>query len=254
MLSFATWNVNSIRARLHIAVSFLEDEDIDVAFFQETKVADEKFPEEPFLKLGYRIIKRGQPQYNGVAVLTRVDAEEIDPDFEDPLGQKRVLAVDFGSFIGINVYVPRGGYPGEEAFNYKMEFLRRLERAVRKELEKGRSLLVAGDFNIAPEEIDVFDPEIMRGEVCFLDEEREAFRGLIDAGLKDLFRKFNAGKEFTWWDYRMGAFRKNLGLRIDHILVSDELYGRAVGCSVDRKYRGVVRPSDHAPLKAFFEI
>lgn len=254
MLSFATWNVNSIRARLHIAVSFLEDEDIDVAFFQETKVADEKFPEEPFLKLGYRIIKRGQPQYNGVAVLTRVDAEETDPDFEDPLGQKRVLAVDFGSFIGINVYVPRGGYPGEEAFNYKMEFLRRLERAVRKELEKGRSLLVAGDFNIAPEEIDVFDPEIMRGEVCFLDEEREAFRGLIDAGLWDLFRKFNAGKEFTWWDYRMGAFRKNLGLRIDHILVSDELYGRAVGCSVDRKYRGVVRPSDHAPLKAFFEI
>ncbi|MCD6086640.1 MAG: exodeoxyribonuclease III [Candidatus Hydrothermae bacterium] len=254
MLSFTTWNVNSIRARMHIAVSFLEEEEIDVAFFQETKVADEKFPEEPFLKLGYRVIKKGQPQYNGVAVLTRFGGEKTTLDFEDPLGQKRLLAVEFGSFIGVNVYVPRGGYPGEEAFNYKMEFLRRLDRAVRKELERGRSLLVAGDLNIAPEEIDVFDPGVMRGEVCFLDEEREAFRGLIDAGLRDLFWKFNSGKEFTWWDYRMGAFRRNLGLRIDHILVSEELYNRAISCSVDRKYRGAVRPSDHAPLRALFEV
>ncbi len=254
MLRFATWNVNSIRARLYLVVEFLTSRDIDVLFVQETRVVDEKFPVEPFKFLGYEAVYSGEPRINGVAVISRVPVEVIPISFVDPLGHKRILAVEFAGIKAINVYVPRGGYPGEEMFNYKMEFIRRLRNCIETDFADIDEFLLAGDFNVAPEERDVFDPEIARGQIGFMDEEREAIFDLMNAGLVDLFRKFHSERAFSWWDYRLNAFKRDLGLRLDHIWVKPALAEKATNCFIDRKMRGTARPSDHAPVIAEFRL
>lgn len=254
MLKFATWNVNSIRVRLHLVVEFLISRDIDVLFVQETRVSDSKFPIEPLNVLGYNVIHSGEPRINGVAVISRIPVSAIQTSFKDPLGHKRVIAVEFAGIKAINSYFPRGGYPGEEMFNYKMEFIRRLKKSIETDFKDADYFLVAGDFNVAPEERDVFDPVLARGQIGFMDEERETISNLMSVGLVDLFRKFHDGKAFSWWDYRMNAFKRNLGLRLDHIWVKQALAEKAVDCYIDRKMRGMARPSDHAPVVAKFRL
>jgi exodeoxyribonuclease-3 len=252
----ATWNVNSIRVRLPQVLDWLVANGPDVLALQETKVPDEEFPAAEFQRRGYRALYAGQPGYNGVAILSRSPGREVLtalPGKDD--GQRRFLAASLDGLRLINVYVPNGEAVGSEKYAYKLSWLAALKTCLRSELEAHPRLLVCGDFNIAPEERDVHDPRLWEGSVLFSEPERAAFRELIALGLVDVFRRFDQPeKSFTWWDYRMNAFRRNHGLRIDHILASGALAERCQSCRIDTVPRSLARPSDHAPVIAEFEM
>lgn len=255
ILKVATWNVNSLRVRLPHVLDWLNEHGPDVLCLQETKLTDENFPEAEIRQRGYQVVYSGQKTYNGVATLSKAPASDIIVDLpgqNDP--QRRTLVSTIDGIRVINVYVPNGQAVGTEKYEYKLDWLASLERFVRSELSQHRDIVLLGDFNIAPEDTDVHDPELWRGKILFSQPEREAFRGLIDAGLEDSFRKFEQEPgSFSWWDYRAVAFRRNRGLRIDHILCSNALYERCRSCSIDKEPRKLERPSDHAPVTAEFE-
>ena len=247
---FATWNVNSLAVRLPQVLAWLEAHPVDVLVLQETKLADDKFPHAEIEAAGYRVLWHGQKTYNGVALLSREPALEVVrniPGFDDP--QARVIAGTTAGVRVIGAYFPNGQEPGSDKFAYKMRWLDALRAWLGAELAARPRLVLMGDFNIAPEDRDVFDPELLRGTIHCTDEERAHFRALLGLGLHDAFRLFDqAPRLWSWWDYRNLAFRRNQGLRIDHILVSDALRPAVSACVIDKLPRKNERPSDHAPV------
>ena len=255
-MKIATWNVNSLRVRLAQVLDWLARESPDVLALQETKVVDEDFPIGEIEEAGYRAAFAGQKTYNGVAVLSREPAGELVrdlPDFEDP--QRRVLAATVGGVRVFNVYVPNGHSVGSEKYAYKLAWLEKLREAVAQELARHPRLVLLGDFNIAPEDRDVHDPQEWEGSILCSGPERDAHRRLLETGLIDAFRIFEQAQgAFSWWDYRMNAFRRKRGLRIDLLLASERLAEACSACRIDVEPRGWERPSDHAPVLAEFAL
>jgi exodeoxyribonuclease-3 len=252
----ATWNVNSLRVRLPQLQQWLQANPVDVIGLQELKQADADFPAAEVAALGLQAAWYGQKTYNGVAILAREPLEEVDygiPGFDDP--QRRVIAATISGVRFINVYVPNGQAVGSDKYAYKLDWLARLTAYVSDQLARYPRLAIVGDYNIAPEDRDVHDPAKWEGSVHVSPAEREALGRLMQAGLVDTFRQFEQPPDtYSWWDYRMGAFRRNHGLRIDLVLASRELASSCIGCHVDRTPRTWERPSDHAPVMATFDI
>jgi exodeoxyribonuclease-3 len=261
-LQIATWNVNSLRVRLPQLLEWLAVAAPDVVALQETKLSDDVFPVAELAAAGYKVAFSGQKTYNGVALLARTtgyaggELGEVVCDIpgrDDP--QRRLLAATIGGLRVIDVYVPNGQTPDSDKYQYKLGWLAALRGWIQAELALHPRLLVLGDFNIAPEDRDVHDPVAWQGSVLVSEPERAALRGLLAAGLHDVFRRFQqAERSFSWWDYRQGAFRRNAGLRIDLILASSALAECCTGSAIDREPRRVERASDHTPVLATFDI
>jgi len=249
-MKLATWNVNSLAVRLPQVLDWLAAQQPDVLVLQETKLTDDKFPHAEFEGAGWHCAWFGQKTYNGVALLSRSAAADVVrniPGFADD--QARVIAGTVGALRVIGAYMPNGQAPGSDKFAYKMGWLDALRAWLAIELRTHSQLVLMGDFNIAPEDRDVHDPVAWAGQIHCTDEERAHFRGLLDLGLVDAFRLFEqAPRTWSWWDYRNLAFRKNQGLRIDHILISQPLVSGVTACSIDKQPRRNERPSDHAPV------
>ncbi|WP_197737857.1 exodeoxyribonuclease III [Aquicella lusitana] len=256
MFKIATWNVNSLRVRLPHVLTWLRDVEPHVLAVQETKLPDEDFPLDAIHEAGYTAIFAGQRTYNGVAIFSREKTTEMItdiPELDDH--QRRVLGATIDGIRILNLYVPNGERVGSEKYQYKLNWLNKLDAFLKEELKKYDRMIVLGDFNIAPEEIDVHDPRLWEGQVLFSEPERNAFRNMLKVGFQDCFRLHSPSeKSYTWWDYRLGAFRRNMGLRIDHILASNALAPQCVKCEIDKAPRTWERPSDHVPVIAEFSI
>lgn len=250
VMKLATWNVNSLKVRFSQVIDWLVENHPDVLCLQEIKLINENFPVNEIRAAGYESVFIGQKTYNGVAILSKQTASKVIttiPGLADE--QKRVIAATYGDLRVISAYVPNGEQVGSEKYNYKLRWLPAFTQWLKQELIDYKKLAVLGDFNIAPEDSDVYDPKLWEGKVLCSEPERTAFRNLLNLGLTDSFRLFEQPeKSYTWWDYRMMAFRRNQGLRIDHILLSDELSSACVACTVDKAMRKLERPSDHAPV------
>ena len=254
-MKLATWNINSLAVRLPQVLAWLQANPVDVLALQETKLSDERFPAAEIEAAGYRVAWFGQKTYNCVALLSRGEALQVQrniPGLDDDAA--RVIAGNIGDLRVIGVYVPNGQSVTSDKFPYKLRWLDALREWVRAELAMHPRLVLMGDFNIAPEDRDVYDPVAWAGQVLCTPQEREQLRALLALGLHDAFRLFEQPpKTYSWWDYRMLAFRRNQGLRIDHILVSDALKPRVAACTIDRAPRKNERPSDHAPVVVAIE-
>lgn len=249
-MKLATWNVNSLSVRLPQLLAWLAEHPVDAIVLQETKLTDDKFPHAELEAAGYRSTWFGQRTYNGVALLSRSDITDVVrniPGHDDE--QARVIAGTTGGVRVIGAYFPNGQAPDSDKFVYKLRWIEALREWLRAELAAHPRLVLMGDFNIAPEDRDVYDPVAWAGQIHCTPQEREHFRQLVALGLHDAFRLFEQPpKSWSWWDYRNLAFRKNQGLRIDHILVSETLRARVSACSIDKAPRKNERPSDHAPV------
>jgi exodeoxyribonuclease-3 len=255
-MRIATWNVNSLRVRIPQLTNWLAENPLDVIALQETKVPDEGFPHEALQALGYQCVASGQKSYNGVALLSKLPISDVVhgmPGYSDD--QKRVIAGTVGGVRIIDVYVPNGQALDSPKYQYKLLWLQSLRAYIRDELSRHERLLVLGDYNIAPEDRDVHDPMAWQGKVHVSEAERAELRGLIDLGLVDIFRRFEQPEQsYSWWDYRMAAFRRNLGLRIDLLLATPALAQLCEACHIDKTPRAWERPSDHAPVLGCFKI
>ncbi|MBI1942099.1 MAG: exodeoxyribonuclease III [Betaproteobacteria bacterium] len=251
-MKLATWNVNSIKVRLPQLLGWLAAAAPDVVCLQELKAEEAKFPRAELEAAGYTAAVSGQRTYNGVAILSRQPMAEVSIGMADfPDEQKRVIAATAAEVRVVCVYCPNGQAVGSEKYDYKLRWYGALREYLKGELERHPLLAVAGDFNVAPEDRDVHDPKAWEGQIHVSEPERAAWRALTALGLKDAFRLFEQPeKVFSWWDYRMMAFRRNAGLRIDQILVSPALAARCIACSIDKAPRSLERPSDHAPVVA----
>jgi exodeoxyribonuclease III len=249
-LRLATWNVNSLKVRLPHVLEWLAANQPDVLCLQETKQEDKDFPADALKAAGYQSIFAGQKTYNGVAILSKTPTSDVQigiPGFDDV--QQRVLAATVGGLRVVCVYVPNGQSLDSDKYQYKLRWLQALTGWLRTELDRYPELTLLGDYNIAPEDRDVHDPKAWEGQVLVSPAERAAFAGLTGLGLKDAFRLFDqAESSFSWWDYRMAAFRRNMGLRIDHILLSAPLARQCTSCWIDKAPRKLERPSDHTPV------
>lgn len=249
-MRIATWNVNSLKVRLPHVLDWLAAEQPDVLCLQETKQQDGDFPQAELHQAGYQSVFSGQKTYNGVAILSKSTPAEVQhgiPDFADE--QKRVTSTTVDGVRIVCVYVPNGQSVDSDKYHYKMKWLAALRGWLQEELHNYPKLALLGDYNIAPEDRDVYDPQAWEGNVLVSDPERDAFRSLEQLGLRDSFRLFEQpDKSYSWWDYRAMAFRRNMGLRIDHILVSNALECRS--CTIDKAPRKLERPSDHTPVIA----
>ncbi|AWP24638.1 exodeoxyribonuclease III [Acidiferrobacter sp. SPIII_3] len=249
-MKIATWNVNSLRVRLAQVEAWLDDVAPDILCLQETKVQDADFPIPTFMARGYEVVFHGQRTYNGVAIAARGPLSDITcglADFADE--QCRALAATFQGLRVASLYVPNGTAVDSPRYPYKLGWLAALKGQSRVWLAQNPALVLAGDFNIAPEDRDVYDPAVWEGSVLVSAPERAAFRALIDTGLTDALGSLaGEGRGFSWWDYRAAAFRRDQGLRIDHILLGPPLAATFVRGYVDRKARAHPRPSDHAPV------
>ncbi|PKO84955.1 MAG: exodeoxyribonuclease III [Betaproteobacteria bacterium HGW-Betaproteobacteria-11] len=251
-MKLATWNVNSLKVRLPHVLDWLAVNRPDVLCLQETKTEDKAFPYAELLAAGYRAVHDGQKTYNGVALLARGELAGVQcgiPGFADE--QKRVIAASVDGVRLICAYVPNGQAVGAEKYEYKLRWLAALTDWLREEVQHHSRLALLGDYNIAPEDRDVHDPQAWRGQILCSEAERTAFRQLLALGLKDAFRLFEQPeKSFSWWNYRQMGFRRNHGLRIDHILLSPSLADVCRACQIDKAPRKLERPSDHAPVMA----
>ncbi len=249
-MKLATWNVNSLAVRLPQVLAWLSTNPVDALVLQETKLSDDKFPAAEIEAAGYRAAWHGQKTYNGVALLSRIEAGQVQkniPGLDDE--QARVIAGTLGDLRIVGAYMPNGQAPDSDKFQYKMRWLDALRQWLAAELVANPRLVLLGDFNIAPEDRDVYDPVAWAGQIHCTPEERAHFRALVALGLVDAFRLFEQPpKSWSWWDYRNLAFRKNQGLRIDHILVSEALKPCVSACVIDKLPRKNERPSDHAPV------
>jgi len=260
-MKLATWNVNSLKVRLQHVLDWLAENPVEVLCLQETKTEDAKFPRAQIEAAGYQPVFAGQKTYNGVAVLVRQGIGVADvvvniPGFADE--QKRVIGATLDLPAGptrvICAYVPNGQALDSDKYQYKLAWLAALNEWIAAELQRHPRLIIAGDYNIAPEDRDVHDPKAWEGQVLVSAPEREALLALQAHGLHDSFRLFEqADKSFSWWDYRMLGFRRNAGLRIDHILVSEPLRATCTACTIDRAPRKREQPSDHTPVIATFD-
>ncbi|MDV6344598.1 exodeoxyribonuclease III [Nitrosomonas sp. Is37] len=249
-MKIVTWNVNSLKVRLPQVINWLEVNQPDVLCLQETKLQDDNFPTTEIAALGYQSIYVGQKMFNGVAVLSKQNGTDVVmaiPNLDDM--QKRIIAATYEGVRVICVYVPNGESIDSDKYQYKLMWLTALSQWLSKELERYPRLALLGDFNIAPEDRDVHDPELWKDHVLCSEPERNAFQELLKLGLVDSFRLFDQpDKSYTWWDYRMLAFRRNRGLRIDHIMLSNELASICKSCIIDKEPRKLERPSDHTPV------
>jgi len=249
-MKLATWNVNSLKVRLPHLLQWLATSTPDVVCLQETKQQDADFPHAELLAAGYHSVFSGQKTYNGVAILSRTPISDVRygiPNFEDE--QKRVIAATIDGVRIVCVYIPNGQEVGSDKYEYKLRWLAALHSWLKDELSAYPKLALLGDYNIAPDDRDVHDPLAWIGNILVSPLERAAFQNLLQLGLRDTFRLFEqAEKSFSWWDYRMMAFRRNMGVRIDHILISAAL--SCTSCLIDKAPRKLERPSDHTPVLA----
>lgn len=251
-----TWNVNSIRTRLDRVLALLERHEPDVLCLQEIKVVDADFPVEAFTERGWHVETHGQPTYNGVALISKAPAQAVARGLpgDDEDAQRRLIAATFDGVRVINVYVPNGQSPESEKFTYKLEWLEQLLALLEAEHAADDPVVLLGDFNIAPDERDVHDPELWAGKVHFHPKEHAVLARFLQWGLRDVFRwHHREGGLFSWWDYRGGGFPRDHGLRIDLILGTDVMAERSDDCFIDRDERKGEKPSDHAPVVADFE-
>lgn len=253
-MKIATWNVNSLKVRLPHVLKWLASASPDVLVLQEIKQIADAFAVDAFSEIGYQSVASGQKTYNGVAVISREPSTDIVtdfPGFEDP--QRRILAATIDGVRVVNLYVPNGNSVGSDKYEYKLGWLRALKDFLESEMRTHEKLVVLGDFNIAPDDRDVHDPEKWGESILCSPPERQALEELIDLGLSDVFRQFDqAEKTFSWWDYRAAGFRRNAGLRIDLILASKALADVCEASYIDREPRTWERPSDHTPVIAEF--
>lgn len=255
-MKIATWNVNSLKVRLPQLIEWLSIAEPDFVGLQELKLDQDKFPLQAVEAAGYHAVWLGQKTYNGVAILSKVPAQDVVlniPGDDDP--QKRLIAATFDTPLGpfrlVNVYCPNGQSLDSEKYPYKLAWFDRLSKWLVTEMKSHPNLAMVGDYNIAPADEDVHDPKRWKDQVLVSAPEREAFARLLGMGLTDAFRLFEQPeKSFSWWDYRLNAYKRNAGLRIDHVLLSKALADRCHGCVVDRAPRENEQPSDHAPVIA----
>lgn len=251
-MKLATWNVNSLKVRLPQVLDWMEEHQPDVLCLQETKMEDKVFPLEELNRAGYQAVFSGQKTYNGVAILSKQNALEVStgiPGYPDE--QRRVIAATINGVRIVCVYVPNGQSIDSEKFTYKLSWLDALQVWLDDEIKRYPRMAILGDYNIAPQDADVHDPQAWQGQVLCSDPERLRFQNFLGLGMKDSFRMFEQPeKTFSWWDYRMNAFRRNMGMRIDHILLSDELAENCLSSMIDKTTRKLERPSDHAPAIA----
>lgn len=250
MLKIASWNVNSLKVRLEQVLEWLDCTQVDVLALQETKLVNEQFPEAVLKDKGYHVVYSGQKTYNGVAVISRYPLTDVltdIPAYQDE--QRRILAVSVAGIRLINLYVPNGAAVDSDKYQYKLHWLQQVTVFIREQLKQYPHMAVVGDFNIAPTDADVHDPIAWEGSVLVSPPERDAFSSLLTLGFQDSFRNFPQEEgSFSWWDYRQAAFRRNLGLRIDHVLLSNELNKYCLKSVIDKAPRKAERPSDHAPV------
>ncbi len=255
-MKLATWNVNSLNVRLPHVSDWSQQHLPDILCLQETKTIDEKFPVDALAEIGYNVKFSGQKTYNGVATMARGELDDVVTDFpgyDDP--QRRVLATTTDDLRVINVYVPNGKAVDDEKYHYKLEWFEHLLDFVGQQLTRYDKVVVTGDFNIAPADEDVHDPELWRDKILCSQPERNCFQRLVEMGFTDAFREFDQPEEsFSWWDYRAAGFRRNLGLRIDHIMITDALRKVCTSCTIDKEPRKWERPSDHTPVIAEFDL
>ncbi|MBN1908604.1 MAG: exodeoxyribonuclease III [Pirellulales bacterium] len=250
----ATWNVNSIRARLERLVAWLDEAQPDVVCLQELKVTDEAFPHEPIAEAGYHAAVFGQKTYNGVAILSRDEPAEVRRGWDDD-PQARLLAARFGRVTVVNTYMPNGQEVGSDKWAYKLAWMERLQEELAAHHEPTEPLILCGDFNVAPDDADVAEPEVWSESVLCHPDARARLDSLRQWGLIDVFRRHHPdGGIYSWWDYRMLAFPKNRGLRLDHIFATEPLAECCTEAWVDRDERKGAKPSDHAPVLARFEL
>ena len=253
-MKLATWNVNSLTVRLPQVLDWLSvqtaEGGMDVLALQETKTTDDKFPKAEIEAAGYHVAFFGQKTYNGVALIARHPITEVVhniPDFADEMA--RVITATVEGVRVVGAYFPNGQAPDSDKFVYKMAWLNALQAFIKDELSRHDKLVLMGDFNITWDDLDVWDPIALAGTIHCTDEERAHFKALLDLGLHDAFRLFEqAPKSYSWWDYREFAFKRNRGLRIDHILVSSALVKHVSACVIDKTPRKNERPSDHTPV------
>jgi exodeoxyribonuclease-3 len=251
-MKIATWNVNSLKVRLPHLLQWLAENPVDVLCIQETKLTDDKFPLAEINAAGYQAVFTGQKTYNGVAILSKhpiADVVKNNPRFADE--QQRIIAATIEGVRFICAYVPNGQMVDSDKYGYKLSWLASLREWLADEMRSHEELAILGDYNIAPEDRDVHDPAEWAGQIHCSDRERAALAALVELGLCDSFRLFEQPeKSYSWWDYRQLAFRRNRGLRIDHILLSPKLAGRCTACAIDRNPRKWDQPSDHTPVVA----
>ena len=250
-LLVATWNVNSIRTRLSQVIRWIDKVNPDILCLQETKVMDESFPVEPFEKLGYFVEVFGQKSYNGVAIISKIDLENVKKGFYGctESDQKRLISADINGIKIINVYVPNGSSLGSDKFNYKINWLNCLASLLDDFEKEGALICLMGDFNVAPSNLDIHDSNKYEGGIMASELERNALNNVLKGRLIDSFRMFekNTG-HWSWWDYRNNSYELNKGWRIDHIYISKDLSSKLKSCVIDSSPRANSRPSDHAPV------
>jgi len=254
-MRIATWNVNSVKQRLDGAVAWLRERQPDIVCLQEIKCVDDAFPREPFEALGYNLAVHGQKAFNGVAILSKLPFDEVSPrlsgDDNDP--QSRFLEIVVSTKNGVvrvaNLYLPNGNPPATDKYTYKLKWMDRLLAYAHERLALEEPLVIAGDFNVIPTAADVYNAAAWQGDALFLPQTREKFRALVNLGLVDAIR---AGSDapglYTFWDYQAGAWQKNWGLRIDHLLLSPQAADRLVNAGIDKHVRSWEKPSDHVPV------
>ena len=254
-MKIVSWNVNSVRARIINVLDYLKKNNPDILFLQEIKTENINFPSDEFQKLGYDSYVFGQKSYNGVAFLSKIKIKNINLSFiSDDLKQSRIITGDIQikekKIKLINIDVPNGNPIDSEKYEYKKRWLSKFLKSVKKTLSTEKNIIISGDFNIIPDEIDVYDHNKFLNDALYKIEIRKYFRELINYGFKDIFRQFKKNKqEFTFWDYMAGSWPKNYGLRIDHFLISNNLLENIEGININQKPRGKTKPSDHAPIE-----
>ncbi|MDC0628496.1 exodeoxyribonuclease III [Pelagibacteraceae bacterium] len=254
-MKIISWNVNSVRARIENVLNYIKETKPDLLFLQEIKTQEENFPTETFKEIGYNSYIFGQKSYNGVAFLSKIKIENFNTEFvKDKLKQSRVITGEI--FIGkkkikiVNIYVPNGNPVDSEKYEYKKDWLVYFNKAIKKELSLNSNIIISGDFNVIPEEIDVYDAKRYENDALFRLEIRKKYRELINHGFTDIYRYFNKSKqEYTFWDYFAGSWQKNYGMRIDHFLVSNNLLDNVKSININKKPRSKIKPSDHTPIE-----
>jgi exodeoxyribonuclease-3 len=254
MLKIASWNVNSLNVRLPHVLAWCSGASPDILALQETKLPDERFPADELMAAGYHTLYSGQKTYNGVAILSKEKGKDMItdvPGLDDP--QRRILAATYGDVRVIDLYVVNGSEVGSEKFEYKMHWLDKVTDFIAGEIKAHENVIVLGDFNIAPEDRDVYDPEEWKDKILCSVMERDALKRIKDLGLIDTFRQFEQEERtWSWWDYRMNMFRRKLGLRIDFVLATKAMSEKCTAAYIDREPRTQERPSDHTPVIAEF--
>ena len=254
-MKIISWNVNSVRARIENILSYIKDSNPDILFLQEIKTQNDSFPFEDFKNIGYDSHVFGQKSYNGVAFLSKTKIDNISNSFiKDKLKQSRIITGNIffkkKEIKLINIYVPNGNPVETEKYEYKKNWLTLFNKAVKKELLVNSNIIISGDFNVIPEEIDVYDSMRYENDALFKLEIRKKYRELINLGFKDVYRYFNKSKqEYTFWDYFAGSWQKNYGMRIEHFLVSNNLIDNIKSINVNKKPRSKIKPSDHTPIE-----